>query len=127
MVYETPGSAQGDWDLFQVRSIGLAVQDLMARRFGGEAQRLKRDSARRIARVLKISPVALSDLEQESLEDFAPVLSLISDLSRWTGDEKRLTARVILGKKAVDERDYVKLLQKHARLREAIRGLGSKR
>ena len=37
------GLASGDWDRFQVRNIGLAVARLMARKFEGDAVRMRAD------------------------------------------------------------------------------------
>jgi hypothetical protein len=58
-------------------------------------------------------------------EEFACVLALIPDLSRWTVAEKRDAARIIRAKAGADESRYVRLLQGHARLRDEIIKIGS--
>jgi len=60
-----------------------------------------------------------------ALHDFAVALSLVADLHKWSDTEKRALVRVIRAKTASDESSYLKLMQKHARLREALIKLGS--
>ena len=57
--------------------------------------------------------------------DFAAALSLVSDLSEWSVAEKRALAKVIHAKAGLDESNYLKLMQKHTRLRKTIIDLGS--
>src|SRR4029077_6109781 len=40
-IYETPGTTNGDWDRFTIRSLGLAVQRRMAREFDGDASKIR--------------------------------------------------------------------------------------
>ncbi len=56
---------------------------------------------------------------------FAAVLSLIPDLKRWSGDEKKLLSRIVRAKTGAEETTYLKLMQSHKRLREQIIKLGS--
>jgi hypothetical protein len=53
------------------------------------------------------------------------VSSLISDLGRWSVEEKRGLVKVIQAKASADEARYLRLMQKHPRLRRAIIKLGS--
>jgi hypothetical protein len=50
---------------------------------------------------------------------------LVKDLSEWGDSEKRALVRIIRAKAGADEGSYLKLMQKHARLRRAIIKLGS--
>ena len=52
------------------------------------------------------------------------VLSLIPDLSRWSAEEKRLLARIVKAKRGAEEVTYLRLMQRHERLRRAILKLG---
>jgi len=54
------------------------------------------------------------------------VLSLIPDFPRWTPEERFFIGELILAKSLENEQEYVRLLQKHRRLRAAILKLGSK-
>jgi hypothetical protein len=58
------------------------------------------------------------------VEALALVLALIPDLGRWSEDEKGGVARIIRAKAHADETRYLKLLQRHGKLRDAIIRLG---
>lgn len=57
--------------------------------------------------------------------ELALVLSLIPDLNRWSAEEKRHLARIVHAKKGAEEVRYLRLMQKHERLRKALITLGS--
>ena len=57
--------------------------------------------------------------------DFAVALSLVEDLREWSNGERRALVSIIRAKAGSDESRYLKLMQKHARLRAAIIKLGS--
>lgn len=62
---------------------------------------------------------------KKTASDLELVLSLIPDLSRWSGEERREIGRIVQAKTASEEVMYLKLMQKHERLRSAIIKLGS--
>jgi hypothetical protein len=118
-------STGGDWDRFQVRTIGLAVQRHMAAKHGGDAERFRSAAVEELARLLDLST---SDCQEELmtvLSDFAVTLSLVEDLTQWNEVEKKALGKIIRAKAASDESSYLKLMQKHARLRRALIRLGS--
>jgi hypothetical protein len=55
----------------------------------------------------------------------APALGAIPDLARWTREERRAAADVVRAKAGRNERRYLRLMQRHRRLREAWIALGS--
>ncbi len=57
--------------------------------------------------------------------DLELVLSLIPNVNRWTTEEKRDLARIVRAKFAREEVTYLKLMQKHEKLRRALIKLGS--
>ena len=116
-------SRQGDWDRFQVRNIGLAVQRRMAAVSGGDAEKFKSAAAKELMDVMGAD--AWRDEELSALPDFAAALSVIGDLREWSDAEKQALARVIHAKAGLDESIYLKLMQKHTRLRQTIIDLGS--
>jgi hypothetical protein len=63
--------------------------------------------------------------QRQNAKDFAAVLSLIPDLNSWTANEKKLLSRIVRAKADPEETGYLKLMQRHHRLREAIIRLGS--
>jgi hypothetical protein len=127
LLYEVPGTAEGDWDRFHVRNIGLAVNRRMAREFGGDAEALRSASERRVAAILRVRPRGMSPLERKAFAEYAPVLAAVPDLPRWTKGELRGVADVLRAKAGASERRYLRLLQGHDRLRRALIVLGSRR
>ena len=126
MLYEVPGSAAGQWDRFHIRNLGLAVNRRMRREFGSDVVRIRAAGERRIGRALGMAPSRLTPLQREAFEQLAPVLDLIRDLPRWPRGERDAVAEIVLAKAGGSERRYLRLLQRHERLREALIRLGSK-
>jgi hypothetical protein len=120
-----PAPHRSSWDRFRIRNVGLAVQRRMASRFDGDAIRMRRSSVEWAARALGIRVKDWKETERRAFEDFAVVLTLIPDLARWTDDEKNDVARIIRAKAGADESRYVRLLQRHSRLRDAVVKIGS--
>jgi len=126
MIFELDQVRTGEWDRFQLREIGFAVQRLMASRFKGDAGRMRNDSVMAIARMLTLPTSSLPEYKSRILSDFAVVLALIPGLDGWNDSEKTMLSEVIRAKGGVDEVRYLKLMQRHARLRQEIIRLGSK-
>jgi hypothetical protein len=116
---------RGDWDQFQVRNLGLAVQHCMAKKFGGDAERMRDFSLEDAIALLGIKRRDREDMDQRIFGDFALLLALVPDLTLWSRDEKELTVRIIKAKAGMDEAKYLKLMQQHPRLRESVIRLGS--
>jgi hypothetical protein len=125
MVYEIPGSSRGYWDRFHIRNLGLAAQSRMAARFDGDSEKFARASMEKVGKALGIGPASWREPAYQAFSNLALVLALIPDLSRWTEAEKRGVSRIIRAKMSADESKYLLLLQRHSRLRDAIRALGS--
>lgn len=128
--YELPGSDEGAWDKFSTRNIGLRVNRLMARDFGGDAVFMREHSRRGLERILfpKSSGVSSSSwtpLEKAAFENFALVLADMRRWRAWTREEKEDLVRVIRAKAKRDEMLYLHLTQRHERLRKALLGIGS--
>jgi hypothetical protein len=126
MIFELDKSKSGDWDRFQVRNIGLAVQRRMASRFKGDAEMIKVASVERLTRLLDTEMKDWRAAELHALNDFAVTLSLVEDLARWSQSDKQALRRIIRAKAGTDESTYLKLMQKHTRLRKEMIKLGSR-
>jgi hypothetical protein len=124
MIFELDQSRVGDWDRFQVRNLGLAVQRQMAAKFNGSAERMRDTATKRLAEVLGISTGSRRNSELVALRDFAVLLGLV-DPERWTSVEKQRLVQIIEAKTGRDEAGYLKLMQKHQRLRKEMIRLGS--
>jgi hypothetical protein len=58
-------------------------------------------------------------------QKFESLFSLVRDLPRWSAQEKQLLKRFVQAKNAAEETTYLKLMQRHERLRREIISLGS--
>jgi hypothetical protein len=141
VVYETPEAERGVftparatparsgdpgvWDRFAMRNIGYKLQRRLANEFGGDAGAMRRASVARLARILNVQPERIAAKQQNAFADFAMVLGLVRDLAGWTRDEKAVLRAIVFAKAAGNELRYMRLLQEHRRLREAILRLGS--
>jgi len=121
MVLELDDSKKGDWDHFQLRQIGFAVQRLMAEEYGGDAERMRQSATGTIAATLGIDTY----IEAKALQEFGLVLLLVRGVNDWDSADKDLLKRIIQAKGSSEETRYLRLMQKHARLRAAIIKLGS--
>ena len=125
VVYEVDPARRGEWDRFQVRNLGLAVQRRMAREFDGDAARLRDASVSEVARTLNVGLRDFNVMERQAFENLALVFALIRNLRRWSDEEKRGLIDIVRAKASVDESRYSRLFQEHARLRKEIVKLGS--
>jgi hypothetical protein len=126
VLYESRDAATpGEWDRFQVRHIGLAVNRRMAREFDGDARKMRDASLAEVMRALDARGAKLNADEERAFANFAPVLALVPGLRRWSAAEKRDAVRIIRAKAGADEANYLRLLCRHAPLRRAIIALGT--
>ena len=125
--YELPGSERGAWDRFSTRNIGLRVNARMARRFAGDAKRFRRAAAETLAVDLGVKVPREDQVEYADFCNFAMVFSLVPEVKSWTAAEKRSLAEIIRAKSGPDEMRYLRLLQRHGKLRAVMLGLGSGR
>ena len=77
-----------------------------------------------VKRALRITGRDWSEDELASLQNLSLVLAMIPDLGKWTADQKVLANRIIRAKGCRDETFYLKLMQKHAALRDALMQFG---
>jgi hypothetical protein len=119
------GRRRSDWDGFQIRRVGLALQKRLAEEFGGSIKKMKADAVKQISRTLNIEYASLNPAEQRQFENFAYLLSLVKDLGEWTRPEKQLAAQILEAKMHASETEYLAALQKHERLRRAVIEMGT--
>jgi len=126
MLFEMPGKESREWDRFEVRNIGLAVQRRMASEFGGDPDKLLRYTSQFAEAKLGVS--LLRDENQLKLfNDLAIALSTATDVRHWSEDEIKSVARIFLAKSGAGEAQYLKQMQKHALLRASLIKLGCRR
>jgi hypothetical protein len=120
MLFEMPGKQSREWDRFEVRNIGLAVQRRMAKEFDTDPQKLRRYAARFSATTLGVSAESQSRL----FDDLAIALSTAGGVSKWSKRDINAAAEIFQAKSGADEAEYVKKMQKHALLRASLIKLG---
>ena len=125
MIWELDQERRGDWDRFQVRNIGFRLQREMADRYRGDADGMRLASWERLSRLLRLDGESWSRNKQQSWFDLVSVINLIPALERWDRDELELLQEILRAKFKGNEARYLKLLQRHARLRSAVIKLGS--
>jgi hypothetical protein len=125
MIWELNSGSRGDWDQFQVRNIGFNVQRQMAARFGGDAERMRQGSFEKLTSWLGLSLKGWNEFEKQALTELAVPLALIPNLDRWDRAGQQLLKEILIAKVKGDEARYLKLQQKHKRLRAAMIKLGS--
>jgi len=118
-------AAEGPWDKFSTRNLGLRVNRRMAREFGGDSAQIRRASVVDVSRALGVNLSRWSAEEQRVFENWSLVLALIPDLRGWSTQEKSDVAGIIRAQAGPDEMRYLRLSQQHSRLRREILRLGS--
>ena len=119
------GQGASAWDHFAVRNLGLAVQRRMAQDFNGEGGRIRDASVKFVKRALDLRTDRRREAELNALENLALVLAMVPGIERWSADEKQLAAQIISAKARSDEARYLRLMQRHTKLRAGIIALGS--
>jgi hypothetical protein len=125
MLFELPGGDRaGKWDRFESRNIGLAVQRRMAREFKGNPKRFRDHSMQFVERALQINAAAWNADEKPAVQNLSLALAMVPNLAKWSQSEKELAARIMRAKAGADEALYLKLMQKHAALRDVLIRIG---
>ena len=125
MIFELDQTRTGDWDRFHLRNIGMAVQRRMAEKFSGDADRMREETTEKVSTTLSVRPGELKPDALSALSDLAAALSVADNVGSWNRDEKRLLKEIIEAKAGPAESRYLKLMQRHPRLRRALISLGS--
>jgi hypothetical protein len=115
ILFESPRATPGAWDRFRIRNIGLAMQRTIAERFGGDPEKFRRAASTRVSRALGM----------DARHDLALTLSLIPDLAQWTKEELRAAAEILHAKQRGSETRFLRLMQRHSRMRAGMLALGS--
>ena len=92
----------------------------------GDSPRIRKKSVAEVCRALGVNPLRWSAAERKAFENWSLVLALIPNLGRWSAREKQDMVRIIRAQAGSNEMRYLRLTQKHPRLREEILRLGSK-
>lgn len=126
-MYFTLGRARRDViGELALEGIGLAATDLLAQRFGSDKGRAERACAEELAEVLGTGDYRTWPAGERLMWlRWAPLLSALPDLPRWSRSEKMALVRTVRAKGGPRESAYAKLLDAHKPLRRALTRLAT--
>ncbi|MCB9898527.1 MAG: hypothetical protein H6825_11025 [Planctomycetes bacterium] len=106
-----------------LEQVGLRISAMLAERFGADREEGIRVCASESARLLGMRLSRLSPGERVAWDRWGPLVLTLPGVARWTAAQRRGLAAVIRAKGGRRESDFVRLFDRHARLRGAIRDL----
>ena len=104
--------------------VGLKVTDALAKRFGADRERAAKETLREAQGLLDEPSLGrLSPGERLAFARWAPLVTVLPGLPRWSDAARRALVDVIRAKGGTRESDFVRLFDAHRPLRRAIREL----
>src|SRR5262249_32149952 len=97
MLFEMPENQSREWDRFEVRNIGLAVQRRMASKFGSDPEKLRQYTSQFAEKTLGMSFLK-NETQMKLVGDLSIALSTAADVSTWPHDGIAAVAKVFLAK-----------------------------
>jgi hypothetical protein len=116
----TDDAAQRGFDERWLSALANGIADASARVNEPNRTVAQRKLALQLARVLRIDLSAWSPRERESFTLFAPLLAQLENLQQWSRQDKDALAQLSRVRLAPRERDYIRRVRDHDRLREAL-------
>jgi hypothetical protein len=108
-------------------NVGLHVTRSLATRFGSDRETARAQCAREAAEILAVTPgEEWSGTEREAWERWAPLVTILPGVARWSAAERRGLVEVIRAKGARREDVFVRRFDAHPRLRAAVRSLAAR-
>ncbi|MGE5106290.1 MAG: hypothetical protein ACM3H8_02005 [Sphingobacteriales bacterium] len=102
---------------FDAALISRAITRHIIKRFKGSREEAINQSVKIIQQMLGIKNInRFSQKQQEHLQQFSLLISLLPQINQWKEKEKRQLLQLILSKTHHDERIYILQVQKHKRL-----------
>ncbi|MEO8586699.1 MAG: hypothetical protein ABI584_11100 [Acidobacteriota bacterium] len=112
--------------ILELPNVGLAVTDMLARRFGSDREKAEAVltlEARDLLGLRTLSGWSMG--ERLAFRRWAPLVVILPGVARWTPAGKRALAAVIRAKGGRHESDFVRLFDAHVKLRRAIAKLAA--
>jgi hypothetical protein len=109
--------------LVELPNVGLRVTDAVAARFGSDRERAEAVLAEEAARLLGARTNDWTPAERLAFRRWAPLVSILPGVARWTPAEKRALTAVVKAKGGRRESDFVRLFDAHRKLRKAVAAL----
>lgn len=110
--------------LFPIGNIGLAVTDYLAERFGADRERALRVCEKEAAALCEVKTQARWTAEERlAFRRWSPLMLILPGVAKWSSADRRALAEVARKKGGHRESDFVWVLDRHTRLRAALRAL----
>ncbi|UCE17599.1 MAG: hypothetical protein JSV84_12015 [Gemmatimonadota bacterium] len=104
-----------------IGELGLKISRLLAERFGSDREKGVRTLSREAAKLLGVRTLRnWSAGERLAWERWSPLVLTLPGLSGWKPEKKRALVKIVRAKGGPRESDFVRLFDKHRRLRRAI-------
>jgi hypothetical protein len=104
-----------------LEEVGLKISRLLADRFGADREKGVRTLSREAAQLLGIrTQKSWSAGERLAWEQWSPLIVMLPGISRWRPQQKRALVQVVRAKGGHRESGYLRLFNKHRRLRRAL-------
>jgi len=124
MFLQTGGRRNDVLGKIDLGNIGLVTSRYPAERFGGEREQGLQVCADEVAHLLgQRAWKKLPPGEKLAWERWAPLVAVLPDVASWTKPQKTALRKIIRAKGGPREADYVRLFDKHTRLRDALLAL----
>lgn len=109
---------------FPLERVGAAITRYAARRFGADRERAVAVCADELAALVgQRAWRRLPSGERIAFERFAPLVAAMPEVCRWSAGDRRALGAIVRAKGGRRESDGIRLLDRHARLRTALRRL----
>ena len=121
MVIDLRPKVEEPYEELQVSRIAFSLTRMIAENYSGDGREAERDSIKFAKNVLGVDNLkSWTASERLQFRRWSLILASIPGLSAWSGSEKRHLSRIIRSKAAGREKNYIRLLQKHIRLQNAL-------
>jgi hypothetical protein len=110
--------------LLELPNVGLRVTDMLARRFGSDRERAEAVLVLEARDLLGLKSLSgWSPGERIAFRRWAPLVTILPGVARWSAAEKSALSSVVRAKGGRRESDFVRLFDRHRRLRRAVAAL----
>lgn len=126
LYYHSGTSREDVIGIVPLANVGLAVTDMLARRFGSDRDQADRVLDAEVARLLGVgSRRGWSDGERLGFARWASVVAAIPGVADWPLADRRALAEVMRAKGGRHESDFVLKFDRHRRIRRALASLAN--
>jgi hypothetical protein len=107
--------------LLELPNVGLQVTDMLARRFGSDRERAEAVLILEARDLLGLKSLSgWSEGERLAFRRWAPLVTILPGIARWSAAEKHALTAVLRAKGGRRESDFVRLFDRHRKLRRAV-------